>query len=42
MSGSKIGARQDANFKAVSTAPSFNKTPVGASTPPLPYPTIAD
>ena len=42
MSGSKIGARQDANFKAVSTAPSFNKTPVGASTPPLPYPTTQD
>lgn len=37
-----IGARKDATFKAISTAPSFNKTPVGSSTPPLPYPTIQD
>lgn len=37
-----IGARKDAIFKAISTAPSFNKTPVGSSTPPLPYPTIQD
>jgi hypothetical protein len=37
-----IGARQHAIFKAISTAPSFNKTPVGASTPPLPYPTLQD
>jgi len=37
-----IGARKDGSFKAVSTAPSINKTPVGSSTPPLPYPTIAD
>jgi hypothetical protein len=38
----KIGARQEGSFKAVSTAPSFNKTPVGNSTPPLPYPTTQD
>jgi hypothetical protein len=38
----KIGARQDGGFKAVSTAPSFNKTPVGNSIPPLPYPTTQD
>ena len=38
----KIGARKNANFKAVSTAPSINKTPVGSSTPPLPYPTSQD
>jgi hypothetical protein len=39
---SKLGARKDGSFKAISTAPSFNKTPVGASTPPLPYPTVQD
>lgn len=38
----KIGARQDGDFKAISTAPSFNKTPVGNSIPPLPYPTTQD
>jgi hypothetical protein len=37
-----IGARKDGNFKSISTAPSFNKTPVGSSTPPLPYATIQD
>lgn len=37
-----IGARKNSNFKAVSTAPSFNKTPVGSSTPPLPYPVTQD
>ncbi|MET3120418.1 hypothetical protein AAKU64_004670, partial [Undibacterium sp. GrIS 1.8] len=37
-----IGARKNATFKAISTAPSFNKTPVGSATPPLPYPTIQD
>lgn len=35
----KIGARKNFILKAVSTAPSFNKTPVGSSTPPVPYPT---
>lgn len=38
----KIGARKSALFKAVCTAPSFNKTPVGSSTPAIPYPTIQD
>jgi Domain of unknown function (DUF4150) len=38
----QIAARKAADFRAVSTAPSFNKTPVGAATPPLPYPTIQD
>ncbi|GAC1610523.1 MAG: hypothetical protein NVS3B3_19580 [Aquirhabdus sp.] len=37
-----IGARKSASFKAISTAPSFNKTPVGSATPPLPYPTAQD
>ena len=40
--GNPIGARQCDSFKAVSTAPSINKTPVGCSTPPLPYPTVQD
>lgn len=40
--GNPIGARQCGSFKAVSTAPSVNKTPVGCSTPPLPYPTVQD
>jgi hypothetical protein len=38
----RIGARKHGKFKAVSTAPSFNKTPVGSSTPPLPYPVTQD
>ncbi len=38
----KIGARRNSILKAICTAPSFNKTPVGASTPPLPYPTTQD
>ena len=33
-----IAARKNSNFKAISTAPSINKTPVGSSIPPLPYP----
>ena len=37
-----LGARKNGKFKAVCTAPSFNKTPVGSSTPPLPYPTVQD
>jgi len=40
--GNPLGARQDAQFKAVCTAPSFNKTPVGTGTPPLPYPVSQD
>ena len=38
----QLGARKDGEFKAVSTAPSFNKTPVGSATPPLPYPVTQD
>lgn len=38
----KIGARRNSILKAVCTAPSFNRTPIGASTPPLPYPTTQD
>lgn len=38
----KIAARKSDSFKAISTAPSFNKTPVGSSTPALPYPTTQD
>jgi len=37
-----IGARKHGSFKAISTAPSINKTPVGAATPPLPYPVFQD
>jgi len=37
-----LGARKSGSFKAVSTAPSINKTPVGAATPPLPYPVSQD
>lgn len=38
----RIGARKHGKFKAVSTAPTINKTPVGSSTPPLPYPVTHD
>lgn len=38
----KIGARKNSILKAICTAPSFNKTPVGASMPPIPYPTVQD
>lgn len=38
----KIGARKDGVFKAVSSAPSFNRTPVGPAMVPLPYPTTID
>lgn len=38
----KIGARKNSILKAICTAPSFNKTPAGASTPPIPYPTTQD
>jgi len=37
-----IGARKSSTLKAISTAPSINKTPVGSSTPPLPYPVSQD
>jgi uncharacterized Zn-binding protein involved in type VI secretion len=38
----KIGARKDASFKAISTAPSINKTPLGPTMVPIPYPTVQD
>lgn len=38
----KIGARKDSTFKAISTTPSVNKTPVGPSMVPIPYPTVQD
>lgn len=36
----EIGARKNGGFRAVSTAPSINKTPMGGATPPVPYPKI--
>ena len=39
---SRLGARKNAKFKAVSTAPSINKTPIGGNLPPLPYPVTED
>lgn len=39
---SPLGNRKNAKFMAVSTAPSINKTPMGASTPPVPYPVCHD
>jgi uncharacterized Zn-binding protein involved in type VI secretion len=38
----KIGARKHASFMAISTAPSINKTPIGPSMVPVPYPTVQD
>ena len=37
-----VGARKDTTFKAISTAPSINMTPVGPSMVPIPYPTVQD
>ncbi len=39
---SPLGNRQNVKFMAVSTAPSINKTPMGAATPPVPYPVCHD
>lgn len=38
----KLGTHKAGEFKAVSTAPSINKTQVGSSVVPLPYPTTQD
>jgi hypothetical protein len=38
----KLGARKNSRWKAICTAPDFCKTPVGSSTPPIPYQVIAD
>ena len=40
--GNKIAARQDGSFKAVSKTPDVCKTPMGSSTPPVPYQVTAD
>lgn len=40
--GNKIAARQDGSFKAVSNTPDVCKTPMGGSTPPVPYQVTAD
>lgn len=37
-----VGARKDTGFKAISTAPSINMTPVEPSMVPIPYPTVQD
>jgi RHS repeat-associated protein len=39
---SPLGNRKNSKFMAVSTAPSINKTPMGSSTPPVPYPVCHD
>ena len=41
-SGNKIGARKNAGFKAVSTAPSINLTPRGNAMVPVGYTTVQD
>ena len=38
----QVGARKDTPFKAISTAPSINKTPAGPLMVPIPYPTVQD
>lgn len=38
----KIGARKQGSFMAISTAPSINRTPIGPSMVPVPYPTVQD
>lgn len=38
----QLGLRKNGAFKAVCTAPSINKTPVGSAVPPLPYPVQHD
>jgi hypothetical protein len=40
--GNKIGARKNACFLAISTAPSINRTPLGPCMVPVPYPTVQD
>jgi uncharacterized Zn-binding protein involved in type VI secretion len=38
----KLGARKDARFMAICTAPSINWTPAGATKVPVPYQTVQD
>ncbi|CAR52805.1 MULTISPECIES: DUF4150 domain-containing protein [Burkholderia cepacia complex] len=40
--GNRIASRQDGSFKAVSSTPDVCKTPMGSSTPPVPYQVISD
>ncbi|WP_042304136.1 PAAR-like domain-containing protein [Paraburkholderia kururiensis] len=40
--GNRIASRQDGTFKAVSSTPDVCKTPMGSSTPPVPYQVISD
>jgi hypothetical protein len=42
LKGNRIAARQDDSFKAVSNTPDVCKTPMGSSTPPVPYQVVAD
>lgn len=39
---SNFTARQQSGWKVVSLTPDVCKTPMGSSTPPVPYPVIAD
>ncbi|TWI67531.1 uncharacterized protein DUF4150 [Pseudoduganella lurida] len=38
----RLGARRDATFKAICTAPSINWTPAGSGQVPVPYQTVQD
>ena len=40
--GNRIVTRQNGSFKAVSNTPDVCKTPMGGSTPPVPYQIVAD
>ncbi|MDI9648015.1 DUF4150 domain-containing protein [Burkholderia cenocepacia] len=40
--GNRIASRQDGSFKAVSSTPDVCKTPMGNSTPPVPYQVVSD
>ncbi|WP_176016801.1 PAAR-like domain-containing protein [Burkholderia sp. BCC0398] len=40
--GNRIASRQDGSFKAVSSTPDVCKTPMGSSTPPVPYQVVSD
>ncbi|MDB5781861.1 PAAR-like domain-containing protein [Caballeronia mineralivorans] len=40
--GNRIATRQNGSFKAVSNTPDVCKTPMGSSTPPVPYQIVAD
>jgi uncharacterized Zn-binding protein involved in type VI secretion len=42
VASNKLGARKDARFMAICTAPSINWTPAGAGMVPVPYQTVQD